>query len=46
MNLPLLLLVVVLAYLTGSIATAVWVGKIFHKTDVREHGAETRGQQT
>jgi len=43
MNLPLLLLVVVMAYLTGSIATAVWVGKIFHKTDVREHGSGNAG---
>lgn len=43
MNLPLLLLVVVLAYLLGSIATAVWVGKIFHKTDVREHGSGNAG---
>jgi glycerol-3-phosphate acyltransferase PlsY len=43
MNLPLLLLVVVLAYLLGSIATAVWVGKIFHKTDVRDHGSGNAG---
>lgn len=27
----------------GSIATAVWVGKIFHKVDVREHGSGNAG---
>lgn len=43
MNLPLLLLVAALAYLIGSIATAVWVGKIFHGTDVREHGSGNAG---
>ncbi|MFZ2340593.1 MAG: glycerol-3-phosphate 1-O-acyltransferase PlsY [Bacteroidales bacterium] len=43
MNLPLLLLVIALAYLIGSIATAVWVGKIFHKVDVREHGSGNAG---
>ena len=43
MNLPLLLLVIALAYLIGSIATAVWVGKIFHKIDVREHGSGNAG---
>ncbi|MBN2665970.1 MAG: glycerol-3-phosphate 1-O-acyltransferase PlsY [Bacteroidales bacterium] len=43
MNIPILLLVIVLAYLIGSIATAVWVGKIFHKVDVREHGSGNAG---
>lgn len=43
MNIPLLLIVVVLAYLLGSIATAVWVGLIFHKVDVREHGSGNAG---
>jgi glycerol-3-phosphate acyltransferase PlsY len=43
MNLPLLLLVIALAYLIGSIATAVWAGKIFHKVDVREHGSGNAG---
>lgn len=43
MNIPLLLLVIALAYLLGSIATAVWVGKIFHKVDVREHGSGNAG---
>jgi len=43
MNTPLLLLVIALAYLIGSIATAVWVGKIFHNVDVREHGSGNAG---
>ncbi len=43
MNIPVLILVIVLAYLLGSIATAVWVGKIFHGTSVREHGSGNAG---
>ncbi len=43
MNIPLLLLVIVLAYLIGSIATSVWAGIIFHKVDVREHGSGNAG---
>jgi len=31
------------AYLIGSIPTAVWVGKIFHGIDVREHGSGNAG---
>ena len=34
---------IVLAYLIGSISTAVWVGKIFYKVDVREHGSGNAG---
>lgn len=34
---------IMLAYLIGSIPTAVWVGKIFYKTDVREHGSGNAG---
>jgi len=33
----------VLAYLLGSISTAVWVGKIFHNIDVRQHGSGNAG---
>jgi acyl phosphate:glycerol-3-phosphate acyltransferase len=36
-------IVFILAYLTGSIATAVWTGKIFHGIDVREHGSGNAG---
>ncbi len=35
--------VFILSYLIGSIATAVWAGKIFHKIDVREHGSGNAG---
>lgn len=32
-----------LAYLLGSVPTAVWVGKIFYKIDVREYGSGNAG---
>lgn len=32
-----------LAYLLGSIPTAVWFGKAFHNIDVREHGSGNPG---
>jgi glycerol-3-phosphate acyltransferase PlsY len=34
---------VLLAYLAGSIPSAVWAGKIFHGIDVREHGSGNAG---
>ncbi len=33
----------VLAYLLGSIPSAVWIGKALHKIDVREHGSGNAG---
>lgn len=33
----------VLAYLAGSIPSAVWAGKLFHGIDVREHGSGNPG---
>lgn len=33
----------ILAYLLGSIPTAVWIGKAFHGIDVREHGSGNAG---
>lgn len=36
-------LCVVLAYLLGSIPSAVWIGKRFHNIDVREHGSGNAG---
>lgn len=33
----------IIAYLLGSIPTAVWVGKAWHGTDVREHGSKNAG---
>ncbi len=38
-----IILISILAYLLGSIATAVWVGKIFHNVDVRNHGSGNAG---
>lgn len=32
-----------LAYLLGSIPSAVWIGKAFYKTDVRLHGSKNAG---
>jgi acyl phosphate:glycerol-3-phosphate acyltransferase len=34
---------IILAYLIGSIPTAVWVGKAFYGIDVREHGSGNAG---
>ena len=31
------------AYLIGSIPSALWVGKLFFKTDIREHGSGNLG---
>lgn len=31
------------AYILGSIPTAVWVGQIFYKIDIREHGSGNAG---
>lgn len=33
----------IISYLLGSIPTSVWVGKLFYKTDVREHGSGNAG---
>ena len=38
-----LIIVFVLAYLLGSIPAAVWIGKIFHNIDVRQHGSGNAG---
>lgn len=37
------ILLLILAYLIGSIPTAVWIGKRFYKIDVREHGSGNAG---
>lgn len=37
------IITILIAYLLGSIPTAVWVGKIFFSTDVREHGSKNAG---
>jgi acyl phosphate:glycerol-3-phosphate acyltransferase len=33
----------ILAYLLGSIPTAVWIGKVYHGIDIREHGSKNAG---
>ena len=38
-----IILLVLLSYLTGSFPSAVWLGKIFYKTDVREYGSGNAG---
>jgi len=43
MNIINIIIALILAYLLGSIPTAVWVGKAFHGTDVREHGSRNAG---
>ena len=43
MNIPITLLAFVMAYLLGSVSTAVWVGKIFHNVDVRQYGSGNAG---
>jgi len=37
------ILFLILAYLTGSFPSAVWVGKTFYKKDVREYGSGNAG---
>ncbi len=36
-------LLVIVAYLFGSIPSAVWLGRAFHKVDVRDHGSGNAG---
>lgn len=36
-------LLIIAAYILGSIPTAVWVGKIFFGTDIRQHGSGNAG---
>ena len=43
MNLPLILALLVAAYLLGSIPTALWVGRRFFGLDIREHGSGNAG---
>jgi glycerol-3-phosphate acyltransferase PlsY len=43
MNILNTIVVFLLAYLLGSIPAAVWIGKLFHNIDVREHGSGNAG---
>lgn len=39
----LIVFVLLLAYLIGSIPSGLWIGKIFHGIDIREHGSGNLG---
>lgn len=43
MNIPVILGLLVAAYLLGSIPTALWVGQRFFGLDIREHGSGNAG---
>ncbi|MCB2409535.1 glycerol-3-phosphate 1-O-acyltransferase PlsY [Hymenobacter lucidus] len=43
MNIPIVLALLVAAYLLGSIPTALWVGRRFFGLDIREHGSGNAG---
>ncbi|SNS02935.1 glycerol-3-phosphate 1-O-acyltransferase PlsY [Hymenobacter mucosus] len=43
MNFPLILGLLLAAYLIGSIPTALWVGRWFYGLDIREHGSGNSG---
>lgn len=43
MDVTRLVISLILAYLAGSIPTAVWAGRLFHGIDVREHGSGNAG---
>ena len=38
-----LILLLLYAYLLGSIPSALWIGKLFYKMDIREHGSGNLG---
>lgn len=38
-----IILIVILAYLLGSIPSGLIIGKVFYKTDIREHGSGNLG---
>lgn len=42
-NYKVFLPVILFAYILGSIATAVWAGRLFHGLDIREHGSGNAG---
>lgn len=36
-------IILICAYVIGSIPSGLWIGKIFYKTDIREHGSGNLG---
>lgn len=43
MNILYIVAACVVAYLAGSVPSAVWVGKIFYGIDIRQHGSKNAG---
>lgn len=43
MNIALIIILFIVAYLLGSIPSAVWIGKRYYGIDVREHGSKNAG---
>jgi len=43
MSIFIIISTILLAYLIGSVPTAVWVGKMFYGMDIREHGSGNAG---
>ena len=37
---------IIIAYLLGSIPSAVWIGKKYYGIDIREHGSKTPERPT
>ena len=40
---PVFFAYILLAYLIGSVPTAIWYGRLFHQTDIRQHGSGNAG---
>jgi len=40
---PINIIALIIAYLLGSVASAVWIGKIFYNLDIREYGSGNSG---
>ena len=43
MSAALQIIMILIAYMIGSIPSSVWIGRIFYKTDVREYGSGNAG---
>ena len=38
-----IIILILIAYLLGSVPSALWIGKLFYSTDVRQHGSGNLG---
>lgn len=38
-----IIVIIILSYLVGAIPTSIWIGRIFFKIDIREHGSGNAG---